>query len=75
MKVISYSEARRSFNKLFDTAREEKVLIKRRGGETFCLHYEPSSKSPFEVPGIKSSATTDDILNSVKESRSGNRNE
>ncbi len=72
MKVITCSEARRSFNKLLDAARKEKVFIKGRGGETFCLHYEPSPKSPFDVPGITTSATTDSILAVVKESRSAN---
>jgi len=28
-----------------------------------------SKKSPFDVPGIKTKATTRDILNAVKESR------
>ena len=32
--------------------------------------FERSAKSPFDVPGIKTKATTNDILDAVKESRS-----
>ena len=46
----------------------ENVIIKRRGGETFKLIF---TKSPFDVAGIKTKATTGDILNAVEESRAG----
>ena len=29
------------------------------------------SKSPFDVPGIRTQATTQDILDAIKESRAG----
>lgn len=72
MKVITYSEARRSFSRVLDTARKEKVFIKRRNGETFCLHYEPSSESPFDVPAVKNQVKTEDILSAVSDSRTVN---
>jgi len=70
MKVYTYSEARQKFSKVLDTARSEEVIIKRRGGETFTLVFKKSSKSPFDVPGIKTRATTKDIIVAVRESRS-----
>ncbi len=70
MKVYTYSEARQKFSKVLDTARSEEVIIKRRGGETFTLVFKKSSKSPFDVPGIKTRATTKDIIDAVRESRS-----
>jgi hypothetical protein len=45
------------------------VVIKRRGGETFSIIFRESTKSPFDVPGIKTKATTKDILEAVRESR------
>ncbi len=69
MKVYTYSEARQKFSKVLDIARSEEVIIKRRGGETFTLVFKKSSKSPFDVPGIKTKATTKDIINAVRESR------
>jgi len=69
MKVYTYSEARQKFSVVLDTAKSEDVIIKRRGGDTFKIIYTKSSKSPFDVPGIKTKATTDDILDAVNESR------
>ena len=69
MKVYTYSEARQKLSKVLDIARSEEVIIKRRGGETFTVVYQKSSKSPFDVPGIKTRATTKDIINAVRESR------
>ena len=69
MKVYTYSEARQRLSDLLNIAREEEVIIKRRGGETFYIIYRKDKQSPFDVPGIKTKATTKDILESVRESR------
>jgi len=69
MKVYTYSEARQNLSQLLDTARDEEVLIRRRGGETFSLRYKIEPVSPFDVPGVKTRATTADILDAVRESR------
>jgi len=69
MKVYTYSEARQRLSDVLNTARSEEVIIKRRGGETFSIIYRKSKKSPFDVPGIQTKATTNDILAAVRESR------
>ena len=69
MKVYTYSEARQRLSDVLNTARSEEVIIKRRGGETFSIIYRKSQKSPFDVPGIQTKATTKDILTAVRESR------
>jgi prevent-host-death family protein len=69
MKVYTYSEARQRLSDVLNTARSEEVVIKRRGGETFSIIYRKSNKSPFDVPGIQTKATTKDILAAVRESR------
>lgn len=56
MKVYTYSEARKRFSEVLNIAREEKVIIKRRGGETFTIVFK-NSQSPFDIPGIKIKAT------------------
>ncbi len=71
MKVYTYSEARQKFSAVLDMAKSEEVIIKRRGGETFKIIFTKSPKSPFDVPGIKTKATTKDILDAVTESRAG----
>jgi PHD/YefM family antitoxin component YafN of YafNO toxin-antitoxin module len=69
MKIFTYSEARRRLSAVLDSARKEEVLITRRGGDTFRLTYKTTAKSPFEVPGIKTRATTRHIMEAIKESR------
>jgi len=71
MKVYTYSEARQKFSEVLDIAKSEEVVIKRRGGDIFKIIFTKSPKSPFDVPGIKTKATTKDILDAVKESREG----
>ena len=69
MKVYTYSEARQRFAEVLNIARNEEVVIKRRGGETFSIIFRKGKKSPFDVPGINTQATTKDILVAVRESR------
>lgn len=70
MKVFTYSQARQALAAVLDMARKEEVLIARRGGDTFAVTYKATSRSPFDVPGIKTRATTQDILDAIRESRS-----
>ena len=69
MKVYTYSEARQRLAEVLNIARNEEVIIKRRGGETFSIIFRKNKKSPFDVPGIQTEATTKDILEAVRESR------
>lgn len=69
MKVYTYSEARQRLADVLNMARTEEVIIKMRGGETFSIIFSKSTKSPFDIPGIKTKATTKDILEAVRESR------
>ncbi len=69
MKVYTYSEARQRLAEVLNIARNEEVVIKRRGGETFSIIFRESKRSPFDVPGIQTKATTRDILAAVRESR------
>jgi len=69
MKVYTYSEARQRFAEILNIARQEEVIIKRRGGETFAIIFKETPKSPFDIAGIKTKATTTDILEAIKDSR------
>ena len=69
MKGYTYSEARQRLAEVLNIARKEEVVIKRRGGETFSIIFRKSKKSPFDVPGIQTKATTKDILKAIRESR------
>ncbi len=70
MKVFTYSEARQNLAKILACAQEEEIEIRRRDGSVFSLT-EKKVVSPFDVPGIKTKATTQNILDAVKNSRMG----
>ncbi len=72
MKVFTYSEARQNLAKLLTLAQTEEVEIRRRDGSVFVLRAKKNAtkSSPFDVPGLKTQACTQDILDGVRESRS-----
>ncbi len=75
MKGFTYSEARQNLSKLLKIAQSEEVEIRRRDGAVFSLvSKKKETKSPFDVPGIRTKASTQDILDAVRESRSLSKN-
>ncbi len=70
MKVYTYSQARQNLAAVLNQSKGEEVLIRRRGGDSFVIVPKPRDGSPFDVPGIKTKATTADVLSVVRESRS-----
>lgn len=72
MKVFTYSEARQNLSKLLQLAQKEEIEIRRKDGLVFSLKAKNRKpKSPFDVAGIETKATTQDILDAVRESRMG----
>lgn len=72
MKVFTYSEARQNLAKLLVLAQSEEIEIRRKDGTIFILRAKGSpTKSPFDVPGIETSATTSDVLDAIRKSREG----
>ena len=72
MKVFTYSEARQNLSKGLKIAQREEVEIRRRDGAVFSLVSKArEERSPFDVPGIKTKASTRNILDAVRESRKG----
>lgn len=71
MKAFTYSEARQNFAQLLVLAQTEEVEIHREDGAVFSLISKGSKdSSPFAVPGIAAKATTQDILDAIRDSRS-----
>ena len=72
MKVFTYSEARQNLSNLLSIAQREEVEIRRKDGSVFSVRAKRAkSKSPFDVQGINTRATTQDILGAVSKSRQG----
>ena len=72
MKVFTYSEARQNLSKLLVLAQTEEIEIRRRDGAVFSLMVKQKKpKSPFDITGIRTEATTQNILDAVRDSREG----
>ena len=72
MKVFTYTEACQNLSELLDIALHEEVEIRKKDGTTFSLKSKKTkAKSPFDISGIETKATTQDILDAVRESRMG----
>jgi len=70
MKVFTYSEARQNLAKLLLMAQDEEIEIRRKDGSIFSLTAKKNQKkSPFDISGINTKATTQDIMDAVMDSR------
>jgi hypothetical protein len=70
MKVFTYTEASKNLAKLLDLAQFETVAVRQKDGALIRLRAEKAaSASPFDVPGIHTRASTQDILDAVRDSR------
>ncbi|MBI9055939.1 MAG: type II toxin-antitoxin system Phd/YefM family antitoxin [Bacteroidales bacterium] len=71
MRVFNYSEARQNFASILNMATEEDVIITKKDGSRFKIVplTKNERKSPFDVPGIKSKVTTNEILDVIREAR------
>jgi hypothetical protein len=73
MKIYTYAQACQKLTEVLDRSKYEPVLIRRRGGEAFRVTPQDPAGSPFEVAGVRTRATTADILRAVRQGRRGLR--
>lgn len=74
MTIFTYSEARQKLASLLDIARAEgEVLIRRKDGQVFSMKPEKPKKSPLSVKGIRPFITTKELVDVIREQRSGVR--
>jgi hypothetical protein len=70
MKEYTFSEARQRLSSLLDRARKEgSVRIRRRDGQKFILQPEVQTRSPLDVPSIKTELKRDEIVEIIRSSR------
>lgn len=69
MRVYTYKEARQHLAEVLNVARSETVLIKRKNGDAFVARLQEKTGSPFDVPGIDTNVTGQDIVDAVRDSR------
>ncbi len=70
MRVYTYSEARQKLSSILDKAESMgKVIIRRKDGRAFALTPEQTRSSPLDVPSIKSTVSTKDLVEIVRKER------
>ena len=70
MKIFTFSEARQKLASLLDTVRREgEVRIRRKDGTVYAIRQVKEEVSPLEVAGIRSTLTTSEIVQYVREGR------
>ncbi len=70
MKTYTYTEARQQLAGLLDEAsRKGEVRIRRRDGQLYALQPIRPTKSPLDVPSVKTDITLDEILDFIREGR------
>jgi hypothetical protein len=70
VKTYTFSKARQNLASVLNQAKKDGVVrISRRDGQAFEIRPEQSSKSPLDVPGIRLSVTTNEIVQIVREGR------
>ena len=69
MKVYSYSQARQKLAEVLNRSQSEPVVIRRRGGKAFRVSPQQLQGSPLDVRGVRTGATTSDIVRTIRESR------
>ncbi|HSS76159.1 MAG TPA: prevent-host-death protein [Thermoanaerobaculia bacterium] len=69
MKIYTFTQAREQLATVLEEARQQEVIIRRRNGDQFSIVLRPQSTSPFDVAAVSTRATTQDILDAIRESR------
>lgn len=70
MGIYTYSEARQKLASVLDEAESTgKVLIRRKDGRTFALVPEKASRSPLDIPSIRTDISTREIVSIVRAGR------
>jgi hypothetical protein len=70
MIIYNDNEAQQNFSEVLEQATHEEVFVRRADGLSFAIVLQSSEKSsPFAVAGIKTSVTTADILEVLREAR------
>jgi hypothetical protein len=71
MKTYNYTEKQQNLSVIFNTAEKEDVIIKRQDGFRFklvCIK-KNAEHSPFDVPGITTDISTQEIIDILRDSR------
>ncbi|MCL2328506.1 MAG: type II toxin-antitoxin system prevent-host-death family antitoxin [Bacteroidetes bacterium] len=71
MRAYNYLEAQQDFSTVLDTAMSQDVIIVKNNGRKFRITpiMDTEISSPFDVAGINTDITTNEIIEIMRESR------
>lgn len=71
MRTYTYLEVQRNFSAILNVALTQDVIIKKKDGRKFRIIpvVENEGQSPFEISGINTDISTDEMLGILRESR------
>jgi len=73
MRVYNYLEAQQDLSAVLNTALTQDVIVRKQNGQRFKVipMNENINRSPFDVPGINTNITTEELVEMLKQSRAG----
>ena len=69
MKIFTAKDFQNQPDVVFEAALTEKVIIKRQNGDTFVITKYLKPTSPFDVKGINTGISAEEIVSAVRDSR------
>jgi hypothetical protein len=71
MKIYNYTEAQSNLSAVLNTALMQDVIVKEQNGRKFKIVpiKENTDRSPFDVSGINTDVTTEELVEILKQSR------
>ena len=71
MRTYNYLEAKQNFSTVLNTALTQDVIVRKNNGQRFRIIpiKENINQSPFEVSSINTNITTEEVVETLKQSR------
>ena len=71
MRIYNYSEAQQDLSAVLNTALSQDVIVRKQNGQRFKIipMKENINQSPFDVLGINTDITTEELVETLKQSR------
>jgi len=71
MRVYNYLEAQQDLSAVLNTALKQDVIVRKQNGQRFKIvpMKENINQSPFDVLGINTNITTEELVETLKQSR------
>ena len=75
MRTFNYLEAQQNLSAVLNTALKQDVIVSKGNGQRFKIIpiKENTNHSPFEISGINTDITTEEVVETLKQSRARQR--